>query len=393
EEVDGDLPVWRDEDYYTGGNYTYFRVDVEKLVWVTSRSFSFRDFEDSWWLPANAHNMMLLGSANLSLRGDKYDNLLIGNDGDNYLTGLGGSDILEGRGGDDSYGIAAGDIVKEIENGGTDHVRSIDSYQLPDHVENLTLSGAGSHTGAGNDLNNVIKGNDYANVLRGFGGADRLDGGRGADEMYGGYGNDKYHVQSSGDKVVEAAGAGWDTVFSSVTFTLSSNVEQLVLVGTGAIDGTGNGMGNFITGNDGANVLRGRGGADTLDGRAGPDKLFGGLGHDSLKGGAGYDGFYFDTPLDPSANVDKILAYSPYYDTIFLSRSIFSVLPTGTLAEAAFQVGSSAQDATDRIIYQKSTGSIFYDADGKGGAAAVLFAQVTPETELTHADFNVYVPG
>ncbi|MDQ4087274.1 MAG: calcium-binding protein [Pseudomonadota bacterium] len=339
-------------------------------------------------------NLALLGTEAINGFGTKEDNYIRGNDAANYLNGRGGADTLEGRGGDDTYVVnVVGDQVIEAADGGRDEVRSHVSFTLGDHVEDLQLLGGGATTGEGNALANVIVGNGANNILRGFGGADRLDGGLGEDVMYGGFGNDKYYVEDGGDRVFEGGSAGWDTVFSSVTFTLPANVEQLVLVGTGAIDGTGNELANVITGNDGANTLIGGRGADTIDGGVGPDRLFGGLGNDSLKGGSGYDGFYFSTALDPSNNVDTILAFSPFYDTIFLSRSIFTALPAGALSEEAFHTGSSAGDPSDRIIYQKSTGSIFYDADGSGGTAAVLFAQVAPGTELTYLDFNVYVPG
>jgi hypothetical protein len=57
------------------------------------------------------------------------------------------------------------------------------------------------------------------------------------------------------------------------------------------------------------------------------------------------------------------------------------------LSAAAFRLGTAAGDANDRIIYDKATGNIYYDADGSGGGAKVLFAQVTAGTTLTNADF------
>src|SRR6185436_208093 len=87
-------------------------------------------------------------------------------------------------------------------------------------------------------------------------------------------GNDTYVVENSGDTVVENSGAGTDTVESSITYTLGANVENLVLTGSGAINGTGNSLANVLTGNSGANILEGGGGADTLDGGAGADVFF-----------------------------------------------------------------------------------------------------------------------
>jgi Ca2+-binding RTX toxin-like protein len=105
---------------------------------------------------------------------------------------------------------------------------------------------------------------------------DTLNGGTGNDSMSGAQGNDVYIFDAAGDKVVESqAGAtgGTDTVHSSVSYTLGANVEKLVLTGSGALKGTGNGLANTVTGNAGANVLDGKGGADTLNGLGGNDTL------------------------------------------------------------------------------------------------------------------------
>jgi Ca2+-binding RTX toxin-like protein len=89
--------------------------------------------------------------------------------------------------------------------------------------------------------------------------------------------------------VSEAGGSGLDLVKSSVSFTLGAGLEQLVLTGTGAINGTGNSLDNLITGNGLANILAGGGGNDQLNGGAGNDTLNGGEGHDILNGGTGRD--------------------------------------------------------------------------------------------------------
>ena len=107
--------------------------------------------------------------------------------------------------------------------------------------------------------------------IKGDSGNDTLDGGTGADSMNGGLGNDIYVVDSTGDVVTEGRNAGTDNVQSSITYTLGANLENLILTGSAAIDGTGNTLNNTITGNTAANTLNGGVGADTMAGGLGND--------------------------------------------------------------------------------------------------------------------------
>src|SRR3546814_12843993 len=92
--------------------------------------------------------------------------------------------------------------------------------------------------------------------------------------MVGGAAGDVYWVDSDGDEVVEASDQGIDQVFSSISYILTDNVEHLVL-GVGAVDGTGNGLANTLVGNGGANHLQGLAGNDLLIGDGGSDALAG----------------------------------------------------------------------------------------------------------------------
>ena len=301
------------------------------------------------------------------------------------LDGRGGADVMMGLPGNDTYIV--GQVDDEVIEGvgdGTDTVRASVSYTLSINVENLTLAGAAAIDGTGNGLNNRLTGNGAANTLNGRTGADR---------MFGRGGNDTFIVDAAGDVVNESLNGGTDAVRSSVTHTLRSNVENLVLTGTAAANGTGNELANSLRGNGGANTLRGLAGDDLLSGGGGNDRLIGGPGNDQMSGGPGSDEFQFDAPLDTDTNQDRIVDFNPAADTMRLIGEAFPTLTSsGTLPASAFANGIVASGAAVRILYDPGTGILRYDADGSGSTAAVRFARLTTTPAVTNADFTVVDP-
>jgi serralysin len=143
---------------------------------------------------------------------------------------------------------------------------------------------------------------------------------------------------------------------------------------------TGGGGSDRLTGNTIANTLKGGGGNDTLNGMTG---------NDILLGGAGADSFVFSTNLS-TANVDRLTDFNPVSDTIYLENGIFRALTkTGALAAGYFHTGPAAHDTSDRVIYDKTSGTLFYDADGTGAAAAAKFALLPKGLALGASDFLV----
>jgi Ca2+-binding RTX toxin-like protein len=262
---------------------------------------------------AAADHLLGLGG-NDTLYGGAGNDWLEGGEGSDTLDGGTGADILTGGNGNDTYVVDnVGDTVTEAPNAGTDEVRSSITYVLGANLENLTLTGADAVNGTGNGLNNIVTGNDGANTLYGgdgndtvYGGAgnDTLYGGAGSDTMKGGLGDDTYYVESTADTVTENFNEGTDTVRSSVSFTLGSNIEKLIFTGTGAFTGTGNTSDNTIVGGAGPNTLSGLAGNDTLVGGAGNDTLDGGTGIDTMTGGAGNDSYVVDNAGDTVNELD-----------------------------------------------------------------------------------------
>lgn len=152
---------------------------------------------------------------------------------------------------------------------------------------------------------------------------------------------------------------------------------------------TGTSGADQIYGYMGKDTLEGKGGNDKLVGGRGNDTLIGGAGSDTLIGGAGKDKFLFNTPLGPT-NVDRITDFSPAQgDKIQLDSTIFVGLGKGVLPASSFYVGANAHDPSDRIIYNRTTGNLYYDADGNGPGAKVLFAKLTPGLHLSNSDIVV----
>ena len=195
----------------------------------------------TYTLAANVENLTLTGTAAINGTGNAIDNVILGNSGANTLSGGAGNDTLNGGAGadamlgglgNDTYMVdVSTDIVTENVGEGTDTIQSGVTYTLGANVENLTLTGTAAINGTGNTLNNVLIGNGAANTL---------NGGAGADILSGGLGNDIYVVDNVGDIVTENVNEGTDVIQSSVTYTLTDNVENLTLTGSAAINGTGN---------------------------------------------------------------------------------------------------------------------------------------------------------
>ncbi len=227
-------------------------------------------------LPANVENLELTGKA-INGVGNELSNKITGDELANLLTGLAGKDTLDGGAGadtlvggvdDDLYIIDdVKDVVREDFDAGVDSIIANQvNYSLAavPNVENLTLIGNQINL-TGNSLENRLTGNDANNII---------DGRYGEDIMIGGKGDDTYYVDNTDDSVLENANEGYDTVISSVDYTIEdTQAEKIVLIGD-AVYARGNALANLLLGNDKDNILDGAVGADTMVGGKGNDLYY-----------------------------------------------------------------------------------------------------------------------
>jgi Ca2+-binding RTX toxin-like protein len=217
-------------------------------------------------------NLQLIGTSAIKGNGNAFNNTITGNSAANTLDGGAGNDTLLGGEGNDTYVVdSIEDTIIEDAEAGSDLVKASVSWTLGANLEKLTLIGADDLAGTGNELNNVITGNSGNNAI---------DGGSGSDILMGGKGDDLYRVDTAYDTIIESSNEGTDTVNSSVSWILGANFENLNLMGSANLLGTGNRLNNVITGNGGNNVIDG------------------GAGNDLLIGGQGDDIYFVDSTLD-----------------------------------------------------------------------------------------------
>jgi Ca2+-binding RTX toxin-like protein len=271
----------------------------------------------TYTLSNNVENLILTGSSNISGTGNALDNVIVGNSGNNTLTGGSGNDTLDG--------------------------------------------GAGTDNLSGGDGDDSLIGGSSNDTLNGGNGNDTLDGGAGNDSMTGGAGDDVYIVDSSSDVVVESANQGNDTVYSSVTYTLSNNVENLILTGSSNIGGTGNSLANLIVGNSGANSLSGGGGNDTIIGGAGNDTINANNGDVRIAYLAMAD--VLDTAANGQDTINNFDANASggqdVIDLTALFDSLGSAFDTNAARQAAVQWSFSSGSST--------TATLQLDLDGAAG--------------------------
>ncbi|MBD2254823.1 tandem-95 repeat protein [Nostoc parmelioides] len=312
-----------------------------------------------WALPVSNYDV-INGTANGdNLIGTNRNETMNGGEGNDYIDGSSGNDNING-------GLGHGDRL--FAGDGDDIILD------PDGI-------FGAHGGLGDDKINITFAPSWDNntnpndAPRSDG---KITGGKGNDSITVTMNNSRFFINLKGDEPVSNTSQDGNDVI-----TLQGSYANSV-VDLGGGDDTFNGGVGFdnVSGGDGNDSLFGGDSNDKLDGGLGDDILVGGKGRDLLIGGAGRDSFYVSLPT--VGDFDTINDFTTTEDKIVISQSEFALSQAvGTLNPSAFRLGTGATAADDRFIYDQFTGSLFFDADGLGGAAQVKVAQLSYPVVLT----------
>ncbi|TDR31064.1 calcium-binding protein [Hydromonas duriensis] len=331
----------------------------------------------NYTLTANVENLTLTGTQSLVGRGNDSANNMTANAAGDSLYGGGGSDKLTGGDGND---YLDGGVCSDTLFGGAG--------------DDKLVWGADTWWGTGGTSTNLWTG-QVIDVQYKSRSIDFFDGGTGVDTLLGSGCPDLIVLDDLTDfgtvwtnqprllniEVIDS-GLGDDVInLTSKRFSLSN---LTILAGDGA---------DTVWSSTGNDTIFGGAGNDVLDGAAGNDVLDGGVGNDTLIGGAGKDVFTFSTALNATSNKDVISGFAVADDKVALDDAVFTALTGQTsLLAGQFAAGaglSAGRDADDRIVYNTTTGVLFYDADGSGAGAAVAFAQLSPNLALNNTHFQV----
>ncbi len=290
----------------------------------------------SFTLPGNVNTLVMTGAGSIKGAANTGNDLLTASASTGKVTLVGGSGadtLVSGTGVDSLVGGTgnalfiinnASDVVSVASTTVADTIQSAFNDTLAANVSTLVLTGSGSIVGAGNAIADTIFGNA---------GADTLSAGTGLATLVAGTGNDLFVVNNTNDKIVDTSSTAVDTISSSASFTLPSQINTLVLTGSGAITGTGNANNDLLTAgtSTGAVTLAAGNGADTLVAGSGADVLVSGTGVDSLVGGTGNDLFVLSNAADvvsvgATHGIDTIQA--SFNDT--LAANVANLVLTGS---------------------------------------------------------------
>jgi Ca2+-binding RTX toxin-like protein len=263
----------------------------------------------------------------------------------------------------------------------------------------LITGQSGNDTLLGGDGNDTLNGGGGNDSLSGGSGNDTLEGGTGRDILKGGKGNDQINPGKDTVGDVINGGAGVNTVTyadatGDVRVSLADDLQNAGAAAGDVIRKVQNVIGSMfddlLIGDNANNRLNGRGGADTIEGGGGDDTILAGAGSDNIVGGAGTNTIDVgdDTPADfvhlARGAVQNITNFNSFAGADGTAADL--VVPddgfgiTAVVENINFFLisGPPLNDrgvGTDPVFVNDfANGTLYFDADGTGGAVPLLIA-------------------
>jgi len=349
------------------GNDTFVINNASDVVVDTSTTATnVASSSVSFILPTNVNRLILTGTAALVGTANAANDTLTANSGaDTLISGTGTAvDSLVGGSGADLFIVNfSSDIVNVGATHGVDTIQSSVSYTNAANVANLVLTGTGALTGTGSATT--------ASRIAANSGADTLAAGTAVVTLVGGAGNDTFVINSTSDVIQDTTTTTSNTLSSTVTYSLPTNVNTLIFTGTAALKGTANSGNDSLVANTGNDTLVAGSGADTL--------VAGTTGTDSLVGGSGNTTFLVnntaDIVTDTSTTASNTLMSTVTYS---LPTNVNTLIFTGTAA-----LKGTANSGNDSLV--ANTGN---DTLVAGSGADTLVAGVTGTDSLVGGSGN-----
>jgi Ca2+-binding RTX toxin-like protein len=388
---------------YSAADYTQFAFGyVSNAPAVAPDTYSL----ETTMLSGN--DVLYGGLGNGDLYGRDGNDILYGGDGGDWLYGGAGKDRYFGDAGSDfvsfwdgAHGVKidlrlASGQVRDDGFGNIETATNVEGWHGSDFFDDTMIGGNEAVTFYGNGGDDSLTGGDGNDTIWGGDGIDVVTGGAGVNVLY-------MWVPATGHGVAvdlrKASGQVLDDGFGHIETVVGF---RDVLGGAFNDSITGSDDSNWlygdlgndrISGGGGDDTVEGNGGNDTLSGGAGVDGLWGGLGRNLLTGGADADYFYFvDHITDPTGLRQTVTDFVHGLDHIILDSDLGGFSSLGTIAEPQFRAGAgftTATTAEQRLIYNTTTGLLYLDIDGLGGAAAVQIGLFSNKAALTAQDFQI----
>ena len=390
-----------------------------------------------------------LGAQNerLNITGSAWSDTVSGGIGVDWISTGGGDDVIKGFASADTVNGGEGFDLLTLTatstslNSATDlqlvNVEAVSAVGATGPVNmNLAMQTEGFRITGGN-YSDTLKGGASDDSFYGFSGSDYVDGGKGVDTLF--IQSTSANLNGASDsQIINVEAVSAASASSSVIILLVNQTEGFTITGGSSGDQlSGTAQSDIFNGFIGADTINGGGGDDTIRltatsldlnraanaqivniekvsaatatagvmidlskqmeridiiGGAGDDSLIGGASTDNLTGGGGADHFIFNG-MPASIGMDKIIDFTPNIDKLELNHLVFTGLSAvGQLQAAKFwssPTAMSAHVAEDRIVYNSTTGAVYYDADGLGGAAGVQILSLVSHPLLTANDILI----